>query len=63
MHQPFNGATSQWRSDWPYTVENVEDYAPSPCEFQAVVSAVIEACDSLDGLLDGIIYAPALFHF
>jgi len=48
---------------WPYTVENVEDYAPSPCEFQAVVSAVIEACDGLDGLLDGTISAPALCHF
>lgn len=48
---------------WPYTVENIEGYAPPPCEFDAVVAAVIKACDGLDGLVDGLISAPALCNF
>jgi len=48
---------------WPYTVENNEGYAPQPCEFNAAVAAVTAACDALDGLVDGIISAPALCTF
>jgi pimeloyl-ACP methyl ester carboxylesterase len=48
---------------WPYTVENNEGYAPSPCEFDAVVAATVEACDALDGLVDGTISAPGLCKF
>lgn len=48
---------------WPYTVETNEDYAPAPCEFEAVVAAVIKACDGLDGQIDGIISAPGLCTF
>ncbi|KAK4546787.1 hypothetical protein LTR36_001519 [Oleoguttula mirabilis] len=48
---------------WPFTVENNEGYAPPPCEFDAVVAAVIEACDGLDGLVDGVISAPGLCTF
>lgn len=44
-------------------MQNNEGYAPSPCEFSAVRRAVINACDSLDGLVDGIISAPALCTF
>lgn len=48
---------------WPYTVENNEGYAPPQCEFDAANAAVIKACDSLDGVVDGIISAPALCAF
>ena len=48
---------------WPYTVENNVGYAPPPCEQDAIVVAVIAACDGLDGLVDGIISAPGLCDF
>lgn len=42
---------------------NNANYAPLACEFQAINQAAIEACDGLDGLVDGIISAPALCNF
>jgi len=42
---------------------NNEGYAPLPCEFDAVNAAVYAACDGLDGLMDGLISAPALCNF
>lgn len=44
-------------------MQNNEGYAPPPCEFSAANRAVIAACDGLDGLVDGIISAPALCNF
>ncbi|KAK5135893.1 hypothetical protein LTR08_004543 [Meristemomyces frigidus] len=63
-----NAPAVQWNDfsmaqQWPYTVENNEGYAPPPCEFDAIVAAVIKACDGLDGLVDGIISAPGLCTF
>ena len=34
------------------------DYFPQPCEMTAIHEAVIEACDELDGVKDGVISAP-----
>lgn len=48
---------------WPNVVMNNENHAPLQCEFDAINAAVIAACDSLDGLVDGIIAAPGLCHF
>lgn len=48
---------------WPFTVENNEGYVPSTCELNAVTRTVIDACDELDGVNDGIISAPALCNF
>ena len=48
---------------WPYTVENNEGYSPPQCEYLAVQAAVVAACDGLDGLIDGVISAPALCTF
>lgn len=48
---------------WPYTLESQEKFVLSPCEEEAVVSTVIKACDGLDGLIDGIISAPAICNF
>lgn len=45
---------------WPFVVQNVEGYTALPCELAWVVSSLVEACDGLDGLVDGIISAPAL---
>lgn len=42
---------------------NNENYAPLQCEFTAIIAATIEACDGIDGLIDGIISAPALCNF
>lgn len=48
---------------WPFVVMNKDNYAPTQCEFDAIVNRTIEACDGLDGLSDGIISAPALCNF
>ena len=48
---------------WPFTAETNEDYVFSPCEQEAVSRVVVEACDGLDGLVDGIVSAPALCTF
>lgn len=45
---------------WPFVVQNVEGYTAPPCELAWVVNNLIEACDGLDGLVDGLISAPAL---
>lgn len=37
--------------------------APSQCEFAAINFATIATCDAIDGLTDGIISAPGLYHF
>lgn len=63
-----NAPAIQWNDfllaqQWPFTVENNEGYAPPPCEFEFAAAAVIKACDGLDGLVDGIISAPALCAF
>lgn len=36
---------------------------PRACEFEAITAAAIEACDTLDGVKDGIVSAPDLCHF
>ncbi|KAF3766978.1 tannase and feruloyl esterase [Cryphonectria parasitica EP155] len=48
---------------WPYTVQNNEGYVPQPCELAFVAAQVVEACDALDGLVDGIVSAPSLCTF
>lgn len=39
------------------------DAYPSTCELMAFRAAAIEACDGLDGLVDGIVGAPGLCQF
>lgn len=48
---------------WPYTVMWNEAHAPAQCEFDYVNAQAIAACDTIDGLKDGIIGAPGLCHF
>lgn len=48
---------------WIQHVMDELNYFPSPCELNALTSAAIEACDGLDGLVDGIISAPGLCQF
>ncbi|KAJ4421300.1 hypothetical protein N0V82_003810 [Gnomoniopsis sp. IMI 355080] len=48
---------------WPFVVQIVEGYTAPPCELAWVVSNLIQACDGLDGLVDGMISAPALCNF
>lgn len=45
---------------WPFVVQNVEGYTVSPCEQAFVVAETVRACDALDGLVDGLVSAPAL---
>ncbi|KAJ9621688.1 hypothetical protein H2203_007177 [Taxawa tesnikishii (nom. ined.)] len=49
--------------DVAFVVMNNEHYAPLQCEFAAIDAATIDACDGLDGLVDGIISAPGLCKF
>ncbi|KAH7125663.1 Tannase/feruloyl esterase [Dendryphion nanum] len=43
---------------YPRQVMHEQKYYPSPCELDAIRNAAIEACDGLDGLIDGIISRP-----
>lgn len=63
-----NAPAIQWNDfllaqQWPFIVEINEGYTTPPCEFEFAAAAVIRACDGLDGLIDGIISAPALCKF
>ncbi len=40
---------------WPVSLMNDMGEYPRACEFQAVTSATIEACDGNDGIIDGVI--------
>ncbi len=48
---------------WPQQVMNRLNYYPPACELNALTEAAINACDGLDGLVDGIISVPGLCHF
>jgi hypothetical protein len=43
---------------WSQAVFNEENVAPSPCEMEAFNSAAVDACDTIDGVNDGIIDNP-----
>lgn len=55
MYIPDLLATVQW----PQQVMNTLNQFPYPCELDALTAAAISACDSLDGVRDGIISDPA----
>ncbi|SCO92607.1 related to feruloyl esterase B precursor [Fusarium oxysporum] len=40
---------------WPQQVMNELGYYPYACEFDAITSSAVAACDSLDGVTDGVI--------
>ncbi|KAH6629962.1 Tannase/feruloyl esterase [Chaetomium sp. MPI-SDFR-AT-0129] len=40
---------------WPQVVMNEEGYYPSKCEWDAVRRDVVEVCDGLDGVVDGVV--------
>ncbi|KAH7071419.1 Tannase/feruloyl esterase [Paraphoma chrysanthemicola] len=48
---------------WPSIVMELNKVYPPSCETGAITTAVIEACDSLDGVVDGIISRPDLCTF
>lgn len=48
---------------WPQFVMNQLGTYPTPCELDAITSAVIKACDGLDGVEDGIISHPQKCDF
>lgn len=48
---------------WPQHIMNRLGHYPPPCELNAITAAAIEACDSLDGLQDGIISQPGTCDF
>ncbi|UJO19847.1 putative feruloyl esterase [Fulvia fulva] len=48
---------------WAHVQMIKHDYVPAACELAAVHELVIEACDELDGVKDGVISAPGLCHF
>ncbi|OCT49142.1 putative tannase [Cladophialophora carrionii] len=48
---------------WPQVVMREEGIYPSRCLLQAFTNASIAACDSLDGLADGIISSPQACKF
>ncbi|MEU6553238.1 tannase/feruloyl esterase family alpha/beta hydrolase [Streptomyces sp. NPDC046915] len=48
---------------WPQVVMNNEKTYPSPCEFKAFTDAAVKACDSHDGVADGLVEDPARCDF
>lgn len=48
---------------WPQVVMKEAGYYPSPCEFNAVLTAAIAACDKDDQVQDGVIDDPLHCHF
>lgn len=58
-----NWATFLVTEQWPQLLMRQADYFPSPCEWEAIRAAAIEACDELDGVKDGMIAAPGLCKF
>ncbi|MFJ8361951.1 tannase/feruloyl esterase family alpha/beta hydrolase [Streptomyces sp. NPDC093984] len=40
---------------WPQVVMNNEKTYPTPCEFNSFTDAAVKACDSLDGVKDGLV--------
>ncbi|KAK5144136.1 hypothetical protein LTR04_001664 [Oleoguttula sp. CCFEE 6159] len=48
---------------WPQVVMNEEHVYPEQCEFDAITAEAVKACDSIDGVKDGIIAATGLCHF
>ncbi len=48
---------------WPQFVMNQLGVYPNDCELRAIADAAVEACDGLDGVVDGIVAAPWLCNF
>ncbi|CAI6100663.1 unnamed protein product [Clonostachys chloroleuca] len=48
---------------WPQFVMNQRNVYPHACEFELLARAVTEACDGLDGDVDGIVARLDLCHF
>ncbi|PYH40477.1 putative feruloyl esterase [Aspergillus saccharolyticus JOP 1030-1] len=48
---------------WPQFVMNQLQTYPPTCVTDAITSAAVSACDSLDGVVDGVISAPGLCNF
>lgn len=48
---------------YPQAVMNDLNRYPRPCELEALTAAAINACDGLDGVMDGIISMPQLCNF
>ncbi|MFD8215950.1 tannase/feruloyl esterase family alpha/beta hydrolase [Streptomyces sp. NPDC059697] len=48
---------------WPQVVMNNEKTYPSKCEFGAFTDAAVKACDSLDGVKDGLVNDPSRCDF
>ncbi|MFI6661553.1 tannase/feruloyl esterase family alpha/beta hydrolase [Streptomyces sp. NPDC050523] len=48
---------------WPQVVMNNEKTYPTDCEFAAFTNAAVKACDSLDGVKDGLVDDPQRCDF
>jgi feruloyl esterase len=48
---------------WPQVVMNEAHTYPTGCEFDAFDQAALKACDTLDGVADGLISDPARCHY
>ncbi|MEU8384270.1 tannase/feruloyl esterase family alpha/beta hydrolase [Streptosporangium sp. NPDC048865] len=48
---------------WSQAVFNEEKVAPTPCELAAFNTAAVKACDSLDGVGDGVVDNPRKCHW
>jgi hypothetical protein len=59
----FNFARLMPSIAWPQVMMNLIGQFPSVCEFNALTDGAIAACDSLDGVTDGLISDPAACSF
>lgn len=59
----INWPSFQVADVWAQVVMHALDYYPLPCELEFLTAAVVEACDGLDGLSDGVVSRPDLCQF
>ncbi|KAH7407995.1 Tannase/feruloyl esterase [Cadophora sp. MPI-SDFR-AT-0126] len=48
---------------WPQVIMNTLKFYPRACELKAFTAAAVQACDNIDGVVDGIISLPTLCRF
>ncbi|KAM0123580.1 hypothetical protein ACHAP3_011029 [Botrytis cinerea] len=58
----FRYGQQQTAHMFPVVVEQTLNYYPPPCELDQIVTAIIAACDPLNGRTDGVIFLAQIYN-